>query len=822
MKKIFCKKHKTICHPGGFTDGRRVNECEPSPVSEQIEHTKTECLYISGAYQSGDYTPSRSDSEHTQSLQTCNNGRFRMTLLRSVQTAALTLALSFFIAAPAMAQDTVPVPTDNSAYTLTKVEQTGTNVITKYEWSETENKLVHQYYQVNLNKTEYGYPDIADETKTFTVTTPNPDGSGNAFEYEIKYYVDSSRLAPDRITTDQKGADIDNDFVGLDANDFGAAIYNNRGTIGDITGDFIGNYVSGNFSASGSAIFNSGTIGDITGNFIGNNASANSNALGSAISNGGIIGDITGDFIGNYVSGNNMAAGGAIMQEAGFIKNIEGDFIGNYATTENGFAMGGAIANLGCIGTMDEQNMTITEGEIKNSSFIGNYAKSKTGTAAGGAIFSYSGINIVADNGQSVFSGNKIISNGKEEQNAIGMYSLAMQDASTGELVFADPKTGATSDKNTANLKLEAKNNGVILFDDTIRGGGMDYEAFQDGRLELIETPETAFDLKITGDSTGKVVLNNDIINANISLDTTNLYLGREDVFNQSQSLTLNSGSIYLNNQSVGTMHIPTLNLNGNTNISVDADLANKSMDRITADNYNVKDGAMLNVNNVVLLSDAKEDVTNIQFADDELAANVAFTGASPIAYSPIWKYDVSYNPDDGFFTFSRGGSASSSEAYNPAILASPVATQAGAYTTQLQTFNYAFQHADTFMNIPYLERVAMINQGKYALSPTGDATDVGTYSPLLLKEESAGFWVKPYASFENVPLKNGPKVSNINYGTLIGYDSPLTSISNGFERVLTGYIGYNGASQRYSGVDAYQNGGLLGGTKETSLTQQL
>ena len=81
----------------------------------------------------------------------------------------------------------------------------------------------------------------------------------------------------------------------------------------------------------------------------------------------------------------------------------------------------------------------------------------------------------------------------------------------------------------------------------------------------------------------------------------------------------------------------------------------------------------MLNVNNVVLLSDAKEDVTNIQFADDELAANVAYTGASPIAYSPIWKYDVSYNPDDGFFTFSRGGSASSSEAYNPAVLASPV-----------------------------------------------------------------------------------------------------------------------------------------------------
>ena len=55
-----------------------MNECEPSPVSEQIEHTKTECLYaklckrevnprqfISGSYQSCDSTHSRSNSEHT-------------------------------------------------------------------------------------------------------------------------------------------------------------------------------------------------------------------------------------------------------------------------------------------------------------------------------------------------------------------------------------------------------------------------------------------------------------------------------------------------------------------------------------------------------------------------------------------------------------------------------------------------------------------------------------------------------------------------------------------------------------------------------------
>ena len=145
--------------------------------------------------------------------------------------------------------------------------------------------------------------------------------------------------------------------------------------------------------------------------------------------------------------------------------------------------------------------------------------------------------------------------------------------------------------------------------------------------------------------------------------------------------------------------------------------------------------------------------------------------------------------------------------------MASPVAAQAGASATMNQTFNYAFQNADNFMNIPYLERVSMKMKNRYALSPTGDATDVGSFSPIFSKQDSSSVWVKPYASFENIPLKNGPKVSNTTYGTLVGFDSALTPMKRGWERVWTGYIGYNGASQRYSGVDSTQNGGLLGGT---------
>ena len=106
--------------------------------------------------------------------------------------------------------------------------------------------------------------------------------------------------------------------------------------------------------------------------------------------------------------------------------------------------------------------------------------------------------------------------------------------------------------------------------------------------------------------------------------------------------------------------------------------------------------------------------------------------------------------------------------------------TNVGALATMNQSFAQAFSSSVDYMNIPYLERVAMKNNNKYALSLTGDTTGMGRFSPLYqAKDEElvSSVWVKPYAVFENVPLKNGPKVSNISYGTLVGFDSEMKSL---------------------------------------------
>ena len=850
-------------------------------------------------------------------------------------------------------------PTYTPGYILTPVEEPGKNTITKFEWNAEENKLTAVHYRVDLTKTEYGHKDAAGATAYYYKWTDN----GNGLEFEqttdpseavITYYADPSRLAPDRITTDQSGNPIDNDFIGQyvtssSSTAYGGAIYNRtNSTIGDITGDFIGNYASGSTYAYGGAIYNyangnnckstigniagnfignyaassggaiyndaywatakigditgdfignyatgdggaiynhayspstyayignitgnfmgnytsgsyahggaiynnsggSGTvkIGDITGDFIGNYASAGSTASGGAIYNGGTIGDITGDFIGNYAYGSEVA-GGAISS-GGEIGNITGDFVGNYAVGAQ-MAIGGAIANAGIIGSYDvpsdkiiqvqgvtcinsetgesltiympledsqkealqneykamvvvliesvspeewaemeaqlgpaiEAGMITTEppvtedqraqltGGLINSSFFGNYAKATEGEAKGGAIYTATDLMIAADNGNSVFSGNYVEDvNGKRP-----------------EAVYVD--------NPAATFALQAKNEGTILFDDQINGA-------------------SGYKLKLDGDETGRVILNNDVINAKVDLNEVTLQLGREDVLNQSQALTLNSGTLSLLNNGVGTMHLPELSLNGAVNMAVDADLANKTMDRITADKYNISQDSKLNVNLINLISDAKEDKTDIEFADPSYSSQVFYTGDNPIAYSKIYKYDVSYNPEDGYFTFLRGGSSSNpSESFNPTVLSPAVTTQAAGYSTQMQVFNYAFQHSDNFMNLPYMDRLAAAKSNQYAL--INDST-VGPYSPIFTRVNQGGAWFKPYVSFENIPLKNGPTVDNIAYGSLIGYDSKLTPIRYGFERVLTGYVGYNGASQSYPGVDTYQNGGLLGGT---------
>lgn len=237
-------------------------------------------------------------------------------------------------------------------------------------------------------------------------------------------------------------------------------------------------------------------------------------------------------------------------------------------------------------------------------------------------------------------------------------------------------------------------------------------------------------------------------------------------------------------------------------------------MDTISADNYGELSGKLL-VSGINLISDAPEgqDVTEILFADKELKDYVINeTNSIPskyqtIAYSPIYKYNVNYdNRDDGgYFIFGRGEQGNY-DSYNPSIMVSPVASQLGGYLVQLNSYDQAFMNIDNRMLLTKLQRAALKSRNKLAIT---DTPNKNHYNATEYQQNSG--WFRPYSSFENVNLNNGPKVSNVMYGTYFGGDSDIYELKNGKEAQFSLYAGYNGSHQTFSGNSLYQNGGSIG-----------
>ena len=739
----------------------------------------------------------------------------------SLTSCAILLSLSTV----AYAEDIEP------AYTFTRVDSKGENTITKFEWNSELNKMVPIYYRVDLNQTEYGSGDGVkyfkwDKTdKLKLVETTNPAEAEITAKYDTTKLQNRLKNTTDNSATNIEGGsfvnqttgrsgdqcggaiynkgssaklgDINADFVGNYASgeydeggaiwnggeigditgDFignyavkGGAIYNSVGTIGDITGDFIGNYASGSsITVGGGAIANGGTIGDITGNFIGNYAAASGEyaSAGAIYNHRGTIGDITGDFIGNYAAaaGNYTAVGGAIYN-TGTIGDITGDFIGNYAAGES--AVGGAIYNYGgIIGQTTPDGNIMPDSGIVNSSYINNYASAngENAFAAGGAIMTFTDLNIVAKDGYtSVFSGNYTEVNGERDDNAI----------------YAG--YGST-------INFEMKNGGKFVMADNIRGDA----APQDVSLERITVLES-YKVNITGDN----------------IDNTAFYM-LNDMYDA--DLTVGQTTLNTVNDSIHTYDVNNFTLSNNTKMVVDVDLANETMDRFTSNGYGEHNGDLI-VSGMNLLSDSKSDSAEIYFAEQGLKDNVLNgTGELPdkyqTAYTPIYKYNVNYDnrADGGYFVFNRGG-LNSSDSFNPSVLSTPVANQAGSQAVINETVRFAFQHMDLFSQLPFNQRMAIINNNRYAISE-------GTpkYTPEL-EMINKGFWVKPFTSFETINLNNGPDVDAITYGTLVGFDSNFKELKRGWYNVQSIYGGYNGSQLSYDGVDTTLNGGVLGLTE--------
>ena len=451
------------------------------PPPESLKRSRGEGF---DTHKSLNHTPDLSDSERTQSSQTNNVGwAYLPNITKLAQTAALTLALSFFIAAPAMAQ--APVPTldrlnqegatipdtdpaqvyPESAYTLTEIkdadpENLPQNAITLYDKTE-----VIKYYdpQTGLEvAADDRLTDVQYKEVTTIQTTPKyylvnlKDSVTNIGQGDTTKYFEWTQNADGRLELKEVSAPTEGKntiTVKYDTSSLLQRIPNDADKSStNISGTFV-NQTTGSTSGNqyGGAIYNNGTnakLGDINADFVGNYASSNSDVAGGAIYNfSAEIGNITGDFIGNYAAASGSfshANGGAIVNAHNKIGNITGDFIGNYASSTNYYARGGAIFNSEIIGDI-------------TGDFIGNYASGRN-TAYGGAIYNCSGATIGDITGD--FIGNYASSTNSYAQGGainnsesntiignitgdfIGNYAYAAGDESLGGAIYNTSEIG--------------------------------------------------------------------------------------------------------------------------------------------------------------------------------------------------------------------------------------------------------------------------------------------------------------------------------------------------------------------------------------------
>lgn len=452
---------------------------------------------------------------------------------------------------------------------------------------------------------------------------------------------------------------------------------------------------------------------------------------------------------------------------SGAVVNNAGELTVNNSIFKNNTAKvnGGVINNTGIV-------------NISDSSFIDNKAGEN-----GGAIYNDGGkITITADKKDVLFSGNTVT------------VETPAEDGSD-EVVLTSVANDITMVNNGENkAQLIVGGNRTTTFNGGIQGEG-------------IITKENNGNMNLAGDNskfTGDVFYNG---------GTTSLLAGAQ--YFSAANTHFNNGAMLnlANNKASDRVNFGNLYMDGNGSLGLDVDMKSGQSDIIAA--TTVTGDGKLSIDKINILPDANANFTSMKFDFIEKDEN----GDSPLldvvelnpyngaeALGPIFRYGAKYDPATGQIILA-GGAGKSSKNYNPAVLAGPVASLVGAYLTQLNTYDMAFTNMDMYMLMPEEQRKAMKLRNRYA------ATTDGIYSPTMNPYEEKGAWFKPYGTFENVKLNNGPRVSNVSYGSFFGGDSDLYELKHGFDGMYSVYGAYNGSHQSYNGNSIYQNGGTLGAT---------
>ncbi len=533
---------------------------------------------------------------------------------------------------------------------------------------------------------------------------------------------------------------------------------NDSKTVGGAIATRIGNGVNNN----------SGATLDVTGSTFENNTARTNggaiyNSFYNSASNNGSVNISSNNFINNTAG----SSGGAIYTEKTADKNggSANMTIDNSNFKGNSAQIGGAIAHT-------------SEGliDVKNSTFEGN-----TASIQGGAIATY----IDATIADSSFTNNSAGSNG----GAVWANQNLTVNAENSNIVMSGNTAANGGDiyMNTAgtNLNMNAADGKSITVASGISGNTYNMNVNSNG-------------------GTGSLVINSAIQNATIDVQNGTFHLAQGSALNNS-TLNMASGSTLNTANNQISSFDNNITLQDNVNLVVDVDLGNNKADNFS--NANVQGNVTITDVNPIANTTSNNVSVNLVEAlgidPNSVTISSALQSETQTVLTPI-RYLSGSVSETGLLTMAPTGNGYKD--FNPSVMASPIAAQLGGYLTQLNSYDQAFRNMDMYMLMTKKQREALKLRNKYAAA---DGNLI--FDPTGNQYDDRAAWVRPYATFENVPLKGGPRVSNVAYGSFFGVDSEMYDLGNGWDGMLSFYAGYNGSHQAYDGIGIYQNGGTLG-----------
>ena len=294
-------------------------------------------------------------------------------------------------------------------------------------------------------------------------------------------------------------------------------------------------------------------------------------------------------------------------------------------------------------------------------------------------------------------------------------------------------------------------------------------------------------------------------------------------------NLILDGGTFNIENGVVSNIAMNSIQLLSNTNLKVDVDIVQETMDNISQANMTnpalnqFVDGAKININSMNVIDESENKHGATIFFTDVDGLSVDNVDSVSRVNGRIYQYDVNKvsgselglrddAADDVYFKFSHGGGSTGGGEIVPPpsdnVTPTPIA-QLGAFLLMDNIYRQSFANMDMLSILTRDERETLKRYNRYS-NMFDD--EINTFYRDKRQEDYPSAFVRGYTNLEKVQMKRGPRVSNVTYGTLIGHESGLYELGRGWDANYAVFGAYTGAHQTYNGIGVWQNGGAVGG----------